>query len=101
MENVANRMEQRAAPVLSAAHAILDYANKKFPEHTRNLAKAFVPIRRRVRDIAHPREEFGEGAGMQAARLDKLFHTTADKVQQTTDFLQTSVITPVRRVHAI
>ena len=101
MENVANRMEQRAAPVLSAAHAILDDAQPKISEITSNLAEASLTIRSQVSDIAHATGEIVERARMQAARLDELIHTTVDKVEQTTDFLQTSVITPVRRVHAI
>ena len=101
MENVANRMEQQAAPVLATAHAILDDAQPKISEITSNLAEASLTIRAQVSDIAHATGEIVERVRMQAARLDDLIHTTADKVERTTDFLQTSVITPVRRVHAI
>ena len=51
--------------------------------------------------MAQATGEIVERARMQAARLDHLIHSTADKVAETTDFLQTSVVTPVRRVHAI
>lgn len=101
MEAIANRMEQRAAPVLDTAQAILQQAQPRIGEITANLAEASASIRAQVTGAAQAAGEIVERARMQAARLDELIHSTADKVEQTTDFLQTSVITPVRRVHAI
>jgi hypothetical protein len=51
--------------------------------------------------VAEATGEIVERARMQAARLDEVIHSTVDKVEQTTDYLQNSVIRPVRRVHAI
>ena len=101
IENIAKRVEERAAPVLSAAHAILDDARPRISEITSNLAEASATIRDQVAGVAEATGEIVERARMQAARLDDLLHTTADKVEETTDFLQNSVIKPVRRVHAI
>lgn len=101
MEDVANRIEHRAAPVLATARAILEQAEPRIGEITSNLAEASAQIRSQVAGVAQATGEIVERARMQAARLDDLVHSTADKVEQTTDFLQTSVITPVRRVHAI
>ena len=101
MESIASRMEQRAAPALAAAHAILEDAQPKIGEITSNLAQASAMIRSQVAGAAQATGEIVERVRMQAARLDDLIHSTADKVEQTTDFLQTSVITPVRRVQAI
>lgn len=101
MENMANRMEKSAAPVIAAAGAILEDAEPKMAEITSNLAEASSTIRANVANVAEATGEIMERARMQAARLDDLIHSTADKVEQTTDFLQNTVITPVRRVHAI
>jgi len=101
MEGIASRMEERAAPVLASAHALLEEAQPRIGEITSNLAEASAVIRSQVAGMAHATGEIVERARMQAARLDDLIHSTADKVEKTTDFLQTSVVTPVRRVHAI
>ena len=101
LETRAARLEQTVAPVMTAAQAILDEAQPRIGEITSNLAEATATIRSHVAAVADATGEIVERARMQAARLDDLIHSTADKVEQTTDFLQTSVITPVRRVHAI
>ena len=101
VESIANRVEQRAAPVLDTAQAILQQAQPRIGEITANLAEASATIRAQVSGAAQATGEIVERARMQAARIDELIHATADKVEETTDFLQTSVITPVRRVQAI
>lgn len=101
VEGIANRMEERAAPVLNAAHAILTEVRPQISEITSNLAEASATIRSQVTGLAETAGEIAERVRMQSVRLDEMVHTTADKVEQTRDFLQNSVITPVRRVHAI
>ena len=101
LEGIASRVEQRAAPVLASAHAILEEAQPRIGEITSNLAEASSLVRAQVAGMAQATGEIVERARMQAARLDDLIHSTASKVEETTDFLQTSVVTPVRRVHAI
>ena len=101
LENSANRIEQRVAPVLDAAQAILSDVQPRISEITTNLTEASATIRSQVTGMAESAGEIVERVRMQAARLDEMVHSTADKVEQTTDFLQNTVITPVRRVHAI
>ena len=101
MENIANRLEQRATPVLTIARTILDDAQPKISEITSNLAQTTATIRAHAEEVAETTGEILNRARMQAARLDEMISSTANKVEETTDFLQHSVVTPVRRVHAI
>lgn len=101
VESIADRMEQRAGPLLDAAQGILSEVKPRISEITTNLGEAAATIRSQVAHAAEATGEVVERVRMQAARLDDLVHSTAEKVEQTTDFLQNSVITPVRRVHAI
>lgn len=101
MESIANRMEERATPVLAAAQAILEEAQPKIGEITSNLAEASATLRAHVAGVAEATGEIVERARMQAARLDELIHSTVTKVAQTTDFLQNKVLLPVRRAQAI
>jgi uncharacterized protein YoxC len=101
MESIAQRMEKSVLPVMTTAGAILDDAQPKMAEITSNLAEASSMVRANVATMAEATGEIIERARVQAARLDEMVHSTVEKVEQTTDFLQNSVIRPVRRVHAI
>jgi methyl-accepting chemotaxis protein len=101
MENIANRIEERATPVLANAQAILEEAQPRIGEITSNLAEASATLRTHVAGIAEATQEIVERARLQAARMDELIHSTVNKVSETTDFLQNKVILPVRRVQAI
>lgn len=101
MEKLAGRMEEQTTPVLVTAHAILEDAQPKLAEITSNLAESTALVRSHVAQMAEATGEIVDRARMQAARLDELVSSTVDKIETTTDFVQHSVIAPVRRVHAI
>lgn len=101
MVKLAERVEAQTAPVLTTSHAILDDARPKIAEITSNLAESTATIRDQVSSMAEATEEIVDRARMQAARLDDLVSNTVAKVEATTDFVQHSVITPVRRIQAI
>jgi uncharacterized protein YoxC len=101
MESLAGRLEQQTTPVLVTAHAILEDAQPKLAEITSNLADSTAMVRSHVAQVADATGEIVERARMQAARLDELVSSTVDKIEVTTDFVQHSVIGPVRRVQAI
>lgn len=101
MEKLAGRLEAQSTPVLATAHAILDDAKPKIAEITSNLADSTATLRAQVTSMAEATGEIVDRARMQAARLDELVSNTVSKIEVTTDFVQDSVISPVRRIHAI
>jgi methyl-accepting chemotaxis protein len=101
MEDLAGRLESQTTPVLAMANAILDDAKPKIAEITSNLAESTAAVREQVTSMAEATNEIVDRARMQAARLDELVSNTVSKIEVTTDFVQHSVITPVRRIHAI
>lgn len=101
MENMIGRLEQQSEPVLSTAHSILEDAQPKLAEITSNLAESTALVRSHVSQLAEATGEIVDRARVQAARLDELVTSTVDKFEVTTDFVQHSVITPVRRLLAV
>lgn len=101
MHETLGRMEQKTGPILTMAQAILEDAQPKISEITTNLAEATSVVRANVTQVSDSTIEIVERARMQAVRLDELVTSTLEKVEHTTDFLQHSVVTPVRRIHAI
>ena len=101
MESLAGRLEAQTTPVLATAHAILDDAKPKIAEITSNLAESTAAVRAQVTSMAEATGEIVDRARMQAARLDELVSNTVSKIEVTTDFVQNTVVSPVRRIHAI
>jgi methyl-accepting chemotaxis protein len=101
VENIVGRLEQQTTPVLITAQAILEDAQPKLAEITSNLAESTATVRAHVAQMADATGEIVERARTQAARLDEFVSTTVEKIEVTTDFVQHSVINPVRRIHAI
>lgn len=101
MESLANRLEQKATPVLATAAAILDDAKPKLAELTTNLAESSAIVRAQVQQVGEATAEIVERARMNAARLDDFIMSAAHKVEATSDLLQSKVFSPVRRVRAM
>jgi len=100
MESLANRLEQKATPVLATAAAILDDARPKLAELTTNLAESSAIVRAQVQQVGEATAEIVERARMNAARLDDFIANAAHKVEATSDLLQ-NVLSPMRRVRAM
>lgn len=101
VESMVLQVQERAIPVLDSTAAILEDAQPKISEITANLADTSAIVRERAEQISLAAGEVIERARLQAVRLDELVSTTAERVEQTTEFLQNTVFAPVRRVQAI
>ena len=105
LRGLVTRMEKlvdsQASPLLITARAILDDAQPKIADITTNLAESTATVKVHVDDVAEATGEIVERARLQAARIDELVDNTIEKIEVTTDMVQASVITPVRRIHAL
>src|SRR5262249_30909719 len=101
MEGIVGRLEEQGAPILATSRAILDDAQPKIAEITSNLADSTALVRTHVAGMAEATGEIVERARQQAARLDDLVSNTVDKIEATTDVVQNSVLSPIRRIQAL
>jgi len=101
LEGIAGRLENQTSPVLVTAQAILDDARPKLSEITANLAESTATIRVNVAHLGETTSEILDRARLQAVRLDEFVSNTVDKIEDTTEVVQHSVLGPIRRVHAI
>lgn len=101
MEGIVSRLEEQTGPVLATSRAILEDAQPKIAEITGNLAESTAMVRSHVAGLAEATGEIVERARYQAARLDDLMTNTVDKIEITTEAVQNSVLSPIRRIHAL
>jgi hypothetical protein len=101
IEGIAGRLEQQASPVLATAHAILEDAQPKIAEITMNLVESTSTMREHVFQVGEATGEIVERVRIQAVRLDEFFTSAANKLEATSEMVQTTVLSPMRRVRAI
>jgi len=101
LEGVVGRLESQTTPILSTAHAILDEAQPKLSEITSNLAESTATVRAQVAEMAGATTEIVGRARLQAERIDEFVHNTISRLELTSEFVQQSVITPIKRIQAI
>jgi len=101
IEGIAGRLEHQASPVLATANAILADAQPKIAEITTNLVESTATMREHVTQVGEATGEIVERVRMQAVRLDEFITSAANKLEATSEVLQTSVLSPIRRVRAI
>jgi len=101
VERAILRLEERSAPVLATAQTILVDAQPKISEITTNLAEASAMLRIHVAEIGDATGEIVERARLQAVRLDELVSVTVERIEDTAEFVQHTVVKPIRRIQAI
>jgi hypothetical protein len=101
MEGIVGRLEAQGAPILETGRAILEDAQPKIATITSDLAESAARVRAHVEDMGEVTGEIVDRARLQAARLDELITSTVDKIEITTDVVQNSVLSPIRRVQAL
>jgi hypothetical protein len=101
IEGIAGRIEKQATPLLATAHTILEDARPKIAEITTNLVESTATMREHVAQVGEATTEIVERVRLQAVRLDEFVTGAANKLEATSEMIQTSVLSPMRRVRAI
>ena len=101
MEGIADRLETQSSPILATAQTILDDAQPKLSEITSNLAESTAMVRAHVAEMAEATTEIVGRARLQAERIDDFVGNTIERIELTSEFLQQSVLNPIRRIQAI
>jgi methyl-accepting chemotaxis protein len=101
VESLATQVETRAIPVLESAKQLLDDVGPKISTVTTNLADVSETVKSQVGRVDDVMSEFVDRTRLQAIRVDELVSRTIDKVEETTELVQETVITPVKQFSGI
>jgi hypothetical protein len=101
MEDVAKKVEDRALPVLDSAKMILDDSGPRLKEITANMAEISTRLRGQAERMDATFSDLVDRTHLQVIRVDELVSRTLDKVEETTEMVQTTVVTPVKQMSAI
>ena len=98
LESMAAEIQQRAVPMLDTANAILADSRGKMEVITSNLAETTTRLRGQMERLDGAVTDIVDRTRLQVIRADEMVSRTLDKVEETTDVVQHSVMSPVRQV---
>lgn len=101
MESLAKRVEEKALPVLESTRAILEDATPKIKEITANLADVSGTIKTQVTRMDATFNDTLDRTRLQVIRVDELVSRTIDKVEETTEMVQHTVLTPLKQLTGV
>ncbi len=97
LEALANEVKTKALPTLEAAQALLTDLRPKLQLIADNLADTTTSVRTQVDRLDATVNDAVDRARLQIIRGDELLTRTLDRVEETTDIVHKTVVSPVRQ----
>lgn len=97
VEAVAREVERRALPVLDAANSLLNDNRPKVDLAVDNLAATSTLLRSQMERLDLTVTDIVDRTRLQVIRADEMISRTLDRVEETTDIVHHSVLSPVRQ----
>ena len=98
---IAESVQARALPAIASAQAILDDTGPKLQTITSNLVEVSSTLKSQVDRADVTVADLLDRTRLQIIRADEMVSRTLDRVEETTDLVQHSVIGPIRQISAI
>jgi hypothetical protein len=101
LEALANEIKSRALPTLETAQAMIVELRPKIESITENVSQSTSMVRSQVERLDGTVGELVDRTRLQVIRADELVNRTMDRVEQTTEMVQKTVVSPLRQVSAL
>jgi len=101
MDALAEEVKTKALPALDTAHSVLTELRPKLQVIADNLVQTTTVVRSQVERMDATVSDATDRARLQVIRADELLSRTLDRVEQTSDLVTNTVISPVRQVSGI
>jgi hypothetical protein len=101
MEKMAAEVQARTLPILEMANSILSDTKPRLDIITNNLAETSVMMKKQMERLETTVDDIVDRTRLQVIRADELVTRTLDKVEETTETVHHTVISPVRKVSAV
>ena len=98
---IAEQVRSRALPAIDSAQAILDDTGPKLQAITSNLLDVTNTLKSEVERADLTVADLLDRTRLQIIRADEIVSRAMDRVEETTELVQDSVISPVRQISAI
>ena len=101
MEALANEVKTKALPTIDAAHSFLVEVRPKVDVILENVTNTTNMVRAQMQRLDATVTDVVDRTRLQVIRADELLSRTLDKVEQTTDIVHHTVVSPIRQVSGL
>ncbi|HUM05335.1 MAG TPA: hypothetical protein VLT90_07730 [Terriglobales bacterium] len=101
MEELATQVTTKAVPTLETAHNMLVELRPKIETLTTNAAESSTILREQLGRIDVTLSDVLDRTRLQVIRADELLNRTMDKVEETTEVVHKTVVSPLRQVSGL
>ena len=101
MQSLADEVQRRALPTLEAAQSLLETSKPKIEELISNAASASATVKSQLERLDATVNDVIDRTRLHVVRADELVTRTMDRVEQTTDMVHHTVISPIRQISGI
>ncbi|MGC2227739.1 MAG: hypothetical protein WA578_12245 [Candidatus Sulfotelmatobacter sp.] len=101
LEALASDVKGKALPALETAQSILSDIRPKLQVISDNLQESTILVHAQVERLDATVNDVVDRARLQVIRADELLTRTLDRVERTTDLVQTTVVSPIRQVSGV
>jgi hypothetical protein len=101
MESLASQLESRAVPTLEMAQNMLQEYRPKVDTILQNLAETSTTVKQEIVRLDASLTDVVDRTRLQVIRVDELFSRTLDRVEEATELVHHSVLSPVRQATGV
>jgi len=101
MEAIATEVKTKVLPTVEQAQSMLTEIRPKLQVIAENLQESTTVLRSQVQRVDATVNDVMDRARLQIIRADELMSRTLDRVEQTTDMVHSTVISPVRQISGL
>ena len=101
LESLADEIQRRAIPTLDAAMELITNTKPRIEEIISNAAESSATLKAQLERLDSTVTDIVDRTRLHVIRADNLVCRTMDRVEETTELVHTTVISPIRQVSAI
>ncbi|MCU1300884.1 MAG: hypothetical protein JWQ87_1168 [Candidatus Sulfotelmatobacter sp.] len=101
LESLAEEVKTKALPAIDSAQALLNDIRPKLEVIAENLSVATSTVRGQLERVDATVNDVVDRARLQVIRADDLLNRTLDKVEETSEIVHKTVVSPVRQVSGL
>ncbi|MFZ0481450.1 MAG: hypothetical protein WAL71_20085 [Terriglobales bacterium] len=101
MEALATEIQTKVLPTVETAHAFLTEVRPKLESLTTNVSESSTLVRNQLQRIDATLTDVLDRTRLQVIRADELLNRTMDRVEETSDAVHKTVISPLRQVNGL